>query len=85
MYIFRLSFVLLIQKLSAYKEFKLVKHRFGQKIGNMLRTPCVKFENRNNFILTQRKIQVSHSLVIAFQWVFILLVSIAIPVNPLSS
>ena len=37
MYIFGLSSVLFNQKLSAGKEFKLVKRVFGQKIRNMLR------------------------------------------------
>ena len=66
MYIFGLSSVLFIQKLSAGKEFKLVKRGFGQKIRNTLRNLMVKFENRNNFVATQRKIQVPHSLVIVF-------------------
>ena len=62
MYIFRLSSVLYIQKLSAGKEFG----------------------KRNNFIATQRKIQVSHLLVIVFQRVFVLLIFITMPVNPFS-
>ena len=37
MYIFGLSSVLFIQKLSAGKEFKLAKRGFGQKIRNKLR------------------------------------------------
>ena len=60
---FGLSSVLFIQKISASKEFKLVKRGFEQKIRNTL----VKFENRNNFIAIQRKMQVSHSLITVFQ------------------
>ena len=37
MYILGLSSVLFIQKFSAGKEFKLVKHGFGQKIRITLR------------------------------------------------
>ena len=37
MYIFGLSSVLFIQKLSAGQEFKLVQHGFVQKIRNTLR------------------------------------------------
>ena len=45
------------------------------------KTWVVKLENRNNFIATQRKLKVSHSLVIVFQWLFILLICITMPVN----
>ena len=47
MYKFGLNFVLFIQKLSAGKEFHLVRRGFRQK---KKETGGVNFENRNNFI-----------------------------------
>ena len=47
MYKFGLNFVLFIQKLSAGKEFRLVRPGFRLK---KYETGGVKFENRNNFI-----------------------------------
>ena len=49
MYIFGLSSVLFIQKLSAGKEFKLVKRGFGQKIRNTLRNSVRQIWKQKQF------------------------------------
>ena len=76
MYIFAFSSVLFIQKLQPLKNLSWLSVDLGKKKETRWETRCVKFENRNNFIATERKIQVSHSLVRVFQWVFILLIFI---------
>ena len=84
MYIFGLSSVLFIQNLSASKEFKSVKRGFGEKIRNTIRNSMCQIWKQKQFYSKWKKIQVSHSLVIVFQWVFILVIFITTPVNPFS-
>ena len=49
MYIFGLSSVLFIQKLSAGKEFQLIKRGFGQKIRNTLRNSIRQIWKQKQF------------------------------------
>ena len=55
MYIFGLSSVLFIQKLSAGKEFKLVKRGFGQKIRNTLRNSMRQIWKQKQFYSNSKK------------------------------
>ena len=55
---------------------------FGQKDKKHVKKNwAVKLENRNSFIATQRKLKVSDSQVIVFQWLFILLICVTMPIN----
>ena len=55
MHIFRLSSVLFIQKLSAGKEFKLVKRGFGQRIRYTLKNSMRQLWKEKQFYSNSKK------------------------------
>ena len=55
MYIFGLSSVLFIQKLSTGKEFKLVQRGFGQKIRNRLRNSMSQIWKQKQYYRNSKK------------------------------
>ena len=81
MYIFGLSSVLFIQKLSAGKEFKLVKRGFGQKIRNTLRNSMRQIWKQKQFYSNSKKNTGVSFVSYTSLMVFILLIFITMPVN----
>ena len=65
MYVYIYSGYLLVW---LFKNFRLVSRGFGKIKEICYETRDVKSGNRNTLIATQRKVQVSHLLVIVFLW-----------------
>ena len=84
MFIFGLSFVLFVQKLSVGKEVKLVTHGFGQKIRNTLRNSRLQISKQKQFDSNSKKNTGVSFASCGFPWLSILLIFITMPVNPFS-